>query len=60
MDLFAGVLFKDTESFGPDTTASLAIYYLGLGMTWKFGECIRAVRLCRAMLQLHPESCDGK
>lgn len=38
-DLFAGMLFKGTENFGPDTTASLALYYVGLGLTWKFGDC---------------------
>ncbi len=38
-DLFAGVLFKGTGNFGPDTTASLALYYVGMGLTWKFGDC---------------------
>jgi len=38
-DLFAGLLFKGTDNFGPDTTASLAMYYVGLGLTWKFGDC---------------------
>ncbi len=39
VDLFAGLLFKSSGNFGPDTSASLAMYYVGLGMTWKFGDC---------------------
>ena len=39
VDLFGGLLFQGTGSFGPHTTASLAMYYLGAGFTWKFGDC---------------------
>ena len=61
VDLFGGVLFKNTESFGPDTTASLAIYYVGLGMTWKFGECSpRPCDYASQCCNCAPESCDGK
>ena len=62
LDLFGGVMFKGTESFGPDTKASLAIYYLGLGFTWKFGDC------CPRACDFNPNccscgcpaACDGK
>lgn len=37
-DLFAGVMFKASDNFGPDTQASLALYYVGMGMTWRFGS----------------------
>ena len=36
LDLFAGGLFKATDQFG-DNTASVAVYYIGLGLTWKYG-----------------------
>jgi long-chain fatty acid transport protein len=39
VDLFVGGLFKASDNFGPDTRTSLAIWYTGLGMTWKFGDC---------------------
>ena len=39
LDLFAGGLLKGEDAFGPDTTASLAVYYVGLGLTWKFDQC---------------------
>jgi long-chain fatty acid transport protein len=50
LDLFAGGLFKATDDFGPNTTASVAAYYLGLGMTWRYGapvchECERVETL---------------
>jgi long-chain fatty acid transport protein len=38
LDLFAGGLFKASDQFG-DTTASVAVYYIGLGLTWKYGPC---------------------
>jgi long-chain fatty acid transport protein len=38
LDLFAGGLFKGHDNFGPDTQASLALYYVGLGMTWRYGD----------------------
>ena len=38
IDLFAGGLFNATDQFGA-TTASVAIYYVGVGLTWKYGPC---------------------
>ena len=35
LDLFAGGLFDATDQFG-STQASVAIYYLGMGLTWRF------------------------
>jgi hypothetical protein len=37
LDFFAGGLFKASDDFGPNTTASVAAYYLGLGLTWRYG-----------------------
>ena len=37
LDLFAGGLFGAHDDFGPETQASLAMYYAGVGMTWRFG-----------------------
>ena len=36
LDLFAGGMFPQTGEFGPHNTASLAIYYVGLGLTWRY------------------------
>lgn len=36
-DVFAGALLKATDDFGPHTTASVAAYYLGGGLTWRYG-----------------------
>jgi long-chain fatty acid transport protein len=36
LDFFAGGLFKATDEFGPHTQASVAAYYLGMGLTWRF------------------------
>jgi long-chain fatty acid transport protein len=36
LDLFAGGLLKASDQFG-DTGASVAAYYLGLGLTWRYG-----------------------
>ena len=38
LDLFAGGLLDATDQFGPFET-SVAIYYVGLGLTWQFGPC---------------------
>jgi hypothetical protein len=35
LDLFAGGLFNATDQFG-STQASVAIYYLGIGFTWRY------------------------
>ena len=36
LDFFAGGLFKASDEFGPNTSASVAAYYLGVGLTWRF------------------------
>jgi long-chain fatty acid transport protein len=36
LDLFAGGLLPASDNFGPHNSASLAVYYIGLGMTWRF------------------------
>ena len=38
LDLFAGGLFQAEDQFGANSV-SVAIYYVGLGMTWKYGPC---------------------
>ena len=38
LDLFAGGLFNATDQFGAGTQASVAIYYVGMGMTWRYGD----------------------
>ena len=35
-DLLAGGMFEDSQRFGV-TTASLASYWVGAGLTWHFG-----------------------
>ena len=35
LDLFAGGLLPASDSFGPHNTASLGLYYIGLGFTWR-------------------------
>ena len=37
LDFFAGGLLHATDQFGPSTRASVAAYYLGMGLTWRFG-----------------------
>ena len=46
LDIFAGFLPKQSSQFGTNTQASLAMYYLGLGLTWRFGTWNR--RACRS------------
>ena len=41
LDLFAGGLFNGGDDFGADTHTSLAMYYAGVGMTWRYGDCSR-------------------
>jgi long-chain fatty acid transport protein len=36
LDLFAGCLPHATDQFGDHTSASLGMYYLGLGFTWRY------------------------
>jgi long-chain fatty acid transport protein len=40
LDLFAGGLFNAHDEFGA-SQASVAAYYLGMGMTWRYGACTR-------------------
>jgi long-chain fatty acid transport protein len=37
LDLFAGGLFPETDQFGAHTTATVAVWYTGIGLTWRFG-----------------------
>jgi long-chain fatty acid transport protein len=61
LDIFGGVMFNANESFGPDTSASLALYYLGLGLTWKFGNCCpRPCDVSTQCCNCGPEPCNGK
>jgi long-chain fatty acid transport protein len=36
LDLFAGGMLPETGQFGPHNTTSLAIYYIGMGLTWRY------------------------
>ncbi len=38
LDLFAGGLLHASDEFG-HSTASVAAYYVGMGLTWRYGEC---------------------
>ena len=40
LDLFAGGLFNAHDEFG-DSQASVAVYYVGTGLTWRYGDCSR-------------------
>lgn len=40
LDLFAGGLLNAHDEFG-DSQASIAVYYVGLGLTWRYGDCSR-------------------
>jgi long-chain fatty acid transport protein len=37
LDLFAGGLFQNEDQFGVSARASVAIYYIGMGLTWRYG-----------------------
>lgn len=41
LDLFAGGLFKAQDEFGMHAQASAAVYYIGMGMTWRYGDTTR-------------------
>jgi long-chain fatty acid transport protein len=36
VDLYAGGMLPQSGQFGPSNTSSLGIYYLGLGLTWRY------------------------
>jgi long-chain fatty acid transport protein len=38
LDLMAGGMFRDTEQLGAFTTTSIESYWVGAGMTWRFGR----------------------
>jgi len=38
MDLMAGGMFRDTEQLGAFTTTSIESYWIGAGLTWRFGR----------------------
>lgn len=38
MDLMAGGMFRDEEQLGNFTTTSIESYWIGLGLTWRFGR----------------------
>ncbi len=37
-DFMAGGMFRDTEQLGNFTTTSIESYWIGLGLTWRFGR----------------------
>ena len=39
LDLFAGGMLPASDNFGARNSASLAIYYIGMGMTWRYDAC---------------------
>ena len=38
VDLFAGAMLPESDQFGTHTSVSLKVWYLGGGITWKFGQ----------------------
>jgi long-chain fatty acid transport protein len=38
LDLMAGGMFQDTEQHGALTTSTISSYWVGAGMTWRFGR----------------------
>lgn len=38
MDLMAGGMFRDREQLGASTSTSIASYWIGMGLTWRFGR----------------------
>lgn len=38
IDLMAGGMFKDSEQLGDFTVTSIESYWIGLGLTWRFGR----------------------
>ena len=47
LDFFAGFLPKQSSQFGANTEASLAMYYIGMGLTWRFSARDIGVRAGR-------------
>jgi long-chain fatty acid transport protein len=42
LDFMAGGMFHDDEQLGPTTSSSVESYWIGTGLTWRFGACGRA------------------
>ncbi len=40
LDMMAGGMFKDTEQIGAFTTTSIESYWIGFGLTWRFGRVL--------------------
>lgn len=38
LDMMAGGMFRDTEQLGAFTTTSIESYWIGFGLTWRFGR----------------------
>jgi long-chain fatty acid transport protein len=38
MDLMAGGMFRDAEQLGNFTTTTIESYWIGAGLTWRFGR----------------------
>lgn len=38
LDMMAGGMFRDTEQLGEYTTTSIESYWIGFGLTWRFGR----------------------
>jgi len=38
MDLMAGGMFRDSQPLGDFTTTSIESYWIGVGLTWRFGR----------------------
>lgn len=39
IDFMAGGMFHDSEQLGPTTRSSIESYWIGTGLTWRFGAC---------------------
>jgi long-chain fatty acid transport protein len=38
LDLMAGGMFRDEEQLGAYTTTAIESYWIGAGLTWRFGR----------------------
>ncbi|MEX2188341.1 MAG: hypothetical protein WD875_16155 [Pirellulales bacterium] len=53
VDLLAGGMFDESQAFGSATSASVESYWVGMGMTWRFG------RGCFERLPVPDDWCDA-
>lgn len=58
MDMMAGGMFRDSQQLGNFTTTSIESYWIGAGLTWRFGGG-RGERSCSSP-QLSCEEPDGR